>query len=98
MTTNVCFHTFMPPSHRSNKIIIINLNHTTLISDKIDALSQLGHSARRVVNVNKNGLQFPLFFVDLEPDTNNIEILYLSSMLNMKIKVELPIPYSWYTI
>lgn len=88
--TNASFHTFLPPRHRSYKIIIRNLHQSTLIPDIIDALSEIGHSARRVVNVSKNGRRLPIFLVELEPDSSNKEILNTSTLLHTIIKVELP--------
>lgn len=58
----------------------------------MDALSELGHSTGRVENVNRNGRQLPLFLVDLEPDTNNEEILNLLSILHTNIQSLIAIP------
>lgn len=90
MDTSASFHTFMPPPYRPYKVIIRNLHHTTLISDISDALSELGHSTRRVTNIIKNGHPCPLFLVELNPNTNNKDILNLSSILHTYVKVELP--------
>jgi PAX-interacting protein 1 len=90
METDSRIHTFMPPTYRSYKVIIRNLYHTTLISDISNALSELGHSTRRITNVIKNGNPCPLFLVELKPNINNNDILNLSSILHTKIKVKLP--------
>lgn len=84
------FHTFMSPTYRPYEAVIRNLHHSTLILDISDALLELGHSTKRVVNANKNGHQLPLFFTDLKLDTNHKNILKLSSKPHIKIKVELP--------
>ncbi|KAL4082674.1 hypothetical protein QTP88_029735 [Uroleucon formosanum] len=88
--TSASFHTFIPPTYQPYKVIIRNLYHTTLISDISDALSELVLSARRVTNVIKNGHPCPLFLVELNLNTDNKNILNLSSILHTKIKVELP--------
>ncbi|KAE9537986.1 hypothetical protein AGLY_005958 [Aphis glycines] len=90
METDACFHTFMPSIYRPYKIVIRNLHHSTLISDISDALDELGHFISCVINISKNGHPLPLFFVDLKRNTNNKEVLSLSSILHTKIKVELP--------
>jgi hypothetical protein len=90
METDSRFHTFMPSTYRSYKVIIRNLHHTTLISDISDALLELGHSTRRIINVMKNGNLCLLLFVELKSNTNQKDILNLSSILYTKIKVKLP--------
>jgi len=84
MDTDACFHTFMLPTYRPYKVIIRNLHHTTLICDISD---KLGHLVWwRVTNVIKNGNPCPLFLKELNLNTNNKEILNLSSILHIKIK------------
>lgn len=55
------FHPFMSPTYRPYEVVIRNLYHSTLISDISDALLELGHSTKRVMNAKKNGHQLPLF-------------------------------------
>jgi predicted Zn-ribbon and HTH transcriptional regulator len=90
METDASFYTFMPSIYRPYKIVIRNLHHSTLTSDISDALDELGHSATCVVNVIKNRRPLPLFFVNLTPNTNNKEVLSISSILHTKMKVKLP--------
>lgn len=71
-----------------NYKIITNNNNKYIISD---ALYELKHSASHVLlNVTKNGRPLPLFFVNFKPNTNDKEVLSQSSMLDTKIKAELP--------
>lgn len=57
------FHTF--------RVVIRNLRHSTVISVTVtNALTELDHSVRYVVNIKKNKLLLPLLFVDLNTKSN----------------------------
>jgi hypothetical protein len=78
METDASFHIFMPSMYRPYKIVIRNLHHLTLISDLSDALDELGHSATRVVNFNKNGRslsQFIYIYICISWTSNPISII-----------------------
>lgn len=60
------------------------MNHSTLATDISDGLDELRHSIRSIVNVTKNRRPLEPFFVDLRLNTNNKEVVSLSSLLHTK--------------
>uniref|UniRef100_A0A2S2NKY3 Nucleic-acid-binding protein n=1 Tax=Schizaphis graminum TaxID=13262 RepID=A0A2S2NKY3_SCHGA len=90
LNSDTDFHTFCPPSSKPFRIVIRNLHHSTLISDISDALTELGHSVRHVSNIKKNKVSLPLFFVDLNPNKNNLDIFNTTTLLHTSVVIEKP--------
>lgn len=84
------FHTFCPPSSRPFRIVIRNLHQSTLSSDISDALKELGYSVRHVLNIKKNKISLPLFFVDLNHNIINSNIFKITRLLHTSVVVEKP--------
>ena len=89
---NIIHHTYQLKQERAYRIVIRDLHHSIPIPDITEELNKKGHKVRNMINarhrVSKEPL--PLFFVDLEPQSNNKEIYNVESLLNCKIRVEPP--------
>lgn len=89
--TDASFHSYIPRHLRTYRVVIRNLHYSTLNTDIINALNELGHKVKHVYNAkNKSKSPLPLFFVDVLPQDNNIDIHDITSLLNTKVKIEKP--------
>lgn len=90
--TSASFHSFTPPSLRTYRVVIKNLHSSTLHTDIISALTELGHSVKSIYNAkNRNNCPLPVFFVDIHQQENNNDIHEITSLLNTIVKIEKPI-------
>ena len=73
-------------------MVLKYLHHTTEVEDIRQELLDLGHVARNIVNVHHRLTKEPLnlFFVDLEPATNNKDIYNVTAIQNKIIHIEPP--------
>ncbi|KAL4143312.1 hypothetical protein QTP88_005658 [Uroleucon formosanum] len=94
MDTDANFHTYQPKVTRPLRVVIRNLHPTTSHEDIIAGLSDLGHHVSNVHNIKRfsDKTPLPLFFVDINSDTNNLDIYKIQFLLNTKIVVEKPHP------
>jgi hypothetical protein len=84
-------HTYFSPEYRPFRVVIKNLYHSTLTIDIINALNDLGHSVKRIANINKkNNFPLPLFSMELERSNKNADIFKISSLLHTMISIENP--------
>jgi len=83
-------HSFQNKEDKRYRVVIKNLHPSTDISYLKSGLSALGFQARNINNARhrQSKLPLPIFFIDLEPDTANSEIINLTSLCFTKIKVE----------
>lgn len=90
---SIGFHTFQLKQERSYRVVIKGLHHSTPIEDIKAALLCLGHGVRNVTNVRSRVSKepLPMFFVDLDPQTNNKEIYNIRHINNAIVTVEAPI-------
>lgn len=89
---NIIFHTYQLKQERAFTAVIKGLHYTTP-TDYIKAnLILLGHQVRSVRNIKsritKNPL--PMFFVDLDPKSNNNEIYNIKTFGNATVVIEAP--------
>lgn len=85
------FHTFQLNEDKSYRVVIRGLHPTIPHEDIAKELSDKGFSVRKISNVfSKAKTSLPLYFVDLDPNTNNDAIFEIDSLLYSKIKVEEP--------
>lgn len=92
--SKTCFYTYQLKTKKPFKIVIRNL-HYSLTPDEIkEALSVQSHEVRNIVNIRHWKTKVPLFmfFVDLEPKSNNQKIYQLKTLLHMRVVVESPKP------
>jgi hypothetical protein len=88
----IIHHTYQLKQERAYRIVIRDLHHSIPTSDIAEELNKKGHKVRNMINVKHRVTKepLPLFFVDLEPQSNNKEIYNLQLLLNCKIRVEPP--------
>lgn len=97
------YHRYQLKSEKMFRVVIRGLHPETDICDIKRDLSDQGHLANHVSNIqikkkvdskNKNSdwtfIRLPLFFVDLEPQDNNKDIYQLKKLSHQIIKVEPP--------
>lgn len=90
--TNIIHHTYQMKTERAYRVVIKHLHQTVPINDIQTELTELGHKVRNIINIRnrKTKLPLPIFFVDLEPASNNKEIYKLKFLQNKSIVVEPP--------
>ena len=73
-------------------MVLKYLHYTTEIEDIRQDLLQQGHVARNIVNVRHRITKEPLnlFFIYLEPVTNNKEVYKITALQNKMIHIEPP--------
>lgn len=86
------YHTFQLKQDRAFRVVIKGLHHSTPISDIKAMLLSMGHQVRSVRNIVSRATKepLPMFFVDLDPGSNNKEIYHIKSLDNAIISVEAP--------
>ena len=85
-------HTYQMKHDTAYRVVIQDLHYSIPITDIKDELQKLGHPVRNIINIRHRVHKYPLsmFYVDLEPMSNNKEIYDLQFIHNMKITVEPP--------
>lgn len=88
----IVHHTYQIKQERAYRIVIRDLHHSIPLSDIKEELDKKGHKVRNIINVRHRMSKepLPMFFVDLEPQTNNKEIFNLQLLQNCKIRIEPP--------
>lgn len=91
-SSNLEYHTYQIKSERAFRVVIRNLHHSLQVQDIALALAEKGHQVRNIVNIKHRVTKqpLPLFFIDIEPNSNNQDIYRLQYLLNMRITVEAP--------
>jgi len=76
------YHTYQIKEERAYRVVIEYLHYSTEIEDIRQDLLQQGHVARNIVNVCHRITKEPLnlFFIDLEPATNNKEVYKITAI------------------
>lgn len=87
------YHTYQVKQDKSFRVVIKKLHATTPLQEIKEALLSCGHEVRNITNVISRKYKTPLsmFFVDLEPKSNNKDIYHLNSINNAIISIE---PYN----
>jgi hypothetical protein len=88
----IIHHTYQPKEDRAFRIVIKHLHFTTNPQEIEHELNKHGHKVRNILNARSRITREPLnlFFVDLEPATNNKEIYKLDRLYNQTIEIEPP--------
>jgi hypothetical protein len=80
----IVYHTYQLKEDRAYRIVIRGLHPSIQTEEIKEELSSKGHKVRNLVNVKhrltKNPL--PIFYVDLEPKTNNKDLYDIESHKN----------------
>ena len=89
---NIIHHTYQLKENRAFRIVIKHLHFSTNIQEIEQELNKEGHKVRNILNARSRMTKEPLnlFFVDLEPATNNKEIYKLARIQNKTIVIEPP--------
>lgn len=87
---NTDYHTYQIKQEKSFQVILENLHHSTTINFKTEEIEHLGFKVKQVVNVLQRLTKKPLpvFFVDLEPDSNNSDIFKVKTICHSINKFE----------
>lgn len=89
------FHTYELKENRAFRVVLKNVHHTTDTEELKEVLGKLGHVVRNIHNIKKRVTKepLPMFYVDLEPRTNNIDIYKVELIMNLRVKFEPPKQY-----
>jgi hypothetical protein len=89
---NILYHTYQLKEDRAFRVVNKNLHYTTNLEDIITELLTLGHKVRNIINVKHRQTKEPLniFFMDLEPASNNKDIYEVTAIQNKIIHIEPP--------
>jgi arsenate reductase-like glutaredoxin family protein len=89
---NIIHHTYQPKEERAYRIVIKYLHHSMDTNIIKEALASLGHKVRNIINAKHRHTKEPmnLFFVDLEPSKNNIDIYNVHKISNCDVLIEPP--------
>ncbi|KAJ8708944.1 hypothetical protein PYW07_013548 [Mythimna separata] len=91
-TNNISHYTYKLKSERPYRVVLRGLHSSQDIDDIKHALNEIGHEVRQIVNVKHRETKepLPLFYVDLEPKTNNKDIFKVEKLDYMKVTFEAP--------
>jgi hypothetical protein len=89
---NIIHHTYQLKENRAFRIVIKHLHFSTNLQEIEQELNKEGHKVRNILNARSQMTKEPfnLFFVDLEPATNNKEIYKLARLQNKTTATEPP--------
>lgn len=84
------FHTYQLPEDRPHRVVLRGLHYSTPTELIKNELLKIGFSIRAVTNViSRHKLPLPLFFLDLEAKSTNIDSIYkLDRLLHSVISIE----------
>jgi len=87
---DIYYHTYQLKEDRAFRVVIKHLHHTTDLDDIKKELHILGHDLSDIINVKHRQTKEPLniFFIDLEPATNNKDIYEVKVIQNKLIHIE----------
>lgn len=88
------FHTYKPKQDRTYKVVLKNIHPSTDTDDIKQALGELGHTATNIWNIKARSTNkpLPIFFIELQPCSNNKDIYNLKYLLHCQVKIEEQIP------
>jgi hypothetical protein len=89
---NIVYHTYQLKENRAFRVVIKHLHFSTNPKDIEQELNNAGHRVRNILNSRSRLTKEPLniFFIDLEPATNNKDVYKLARLQNQSIVVEPP--------
>ncbi|KAL1123506.1 hypothetical protein AAG570_002584 [Ranatra chinensis] len=91
-TKNLPYHTYQIKTEKAYRVVIRDLNQNIPLDIIRREIENHGHRVRAVSNVlhPKTKERLPLFFVDLEPASNNSDIFKIPKIYFSSIRVEEP--------
>lgn len=86
------YHTCQIQSDKPYRIVIKNIHPSTPLEEISTVIEEIGYLVRNVTNIKQYQTKkdLPLFFVDLEPQSNNEKIFSVTSLLHTIVKIEEP--------
>lgn len=90
--SNYIYHTYQLKHERAYRVVLRNIHHSVDTDDIKLAINAYGHNVRNIHNIRHKYTKdpLPLFFIDLEPQSNNKEIFNINRLLNSVVKFEPP--------
>lgn len=91
--TSINFHTYQLKQERAYRVVVKNLHFSTPTNLIKDEIEKKGHKVRNILNIRSKFTKKPLsmFYIDLEPNKNNMEIFNLRYLYNAVIRIEAPL-------
>lgn len=88
----ISFYTYQFKQDKSYRAVLKNMHFSTDLKDLKDSIEEYGHKVRNITNIRhfKTKNPLPIFFIDLEPSSNNKDIFNIEFLLNAKISFEPP--------
>lgn len=92
ISDNISHYTYMLKSERPYRVVLRGLHSSEDTTEINETLKHNGHEVRQIVNVRHRTSKepLPLFYVDLEPKSNNRDIFNLKYLNHMKVTFEPP--------
>lgn len=89
---NIAHYTFQLKQERAFRVVLKNMHPTADEMELKEAIEAQGHKVRQIHNIKHRLTKAPLsmFFVDLEPQSNNKKIYDVEYLLHAKIRFEPP--------
>lgn len=89
---NTMFHSYPFKGDRAFRVVLKQVHHTADTEAIKNALKENGHDVRNIHNIRSRLTKkpLPMFFVDLEPKTNNRDIYDIRLLANMRLYFEPP--------
>jgi hypothetical protein len=89
---NIVHQTYQQKENRAFRVVIKHLHHSTNLKETEQELNMERHKVRTILNARSRLTKEPinLFFVDLEPATNNKDIYKIVKIQNKAIEIEPP--------
>lgn len=86
------FHTYQLKENRAFRVVLKHVHHTSDVDEIKESLKLRGHVVRNIHNILQRGTKnpLPMFFVDLEPSSNNKEVYGIDLLMNLKVTFEPP--------
>ena len=89
---NIYYHTYQLKEERAFRVVLKHFHHSSNLDDIKQELSSLGHVVQNIINVKHRLTKEPLniFYIDIEPATNNKDIYTIKAIQNKIIQFEPP--------
>lgn len=89
---NTEFHTYQLKHERNYRVVIKNLHYSVDLDNLKVEIEEYGHKVSNIYNIKQRltGKPLPIFFVDIQPATNNKDIYNIDFLCNTKITIESP--------
>jgi len=74
------------------KIVLKHIHTTANLNDNKKEIEELGHTVTNIWNIKKQGTKITLymFYIELKQKSNNKDIYEVDSLLDCRVKFELP--------